>query len=92
MKDRSTAHLRIYVGGLTEKATIDDLYEHFIPYGPIDGIVINKLFGFVQFRNETSAQQAISKGNGSVFQGKNINVKTARTTDDRYNANVFRII
>ncbi|KAJ8713586.1 hypothetical protein PYW07_013956 [Mythimna separata] len=79
MKDRSTSHLRIYVGGLQESANIDELYEHFIQFGQINGIVINRNFGFVQFEDESSAQEAIIKGNGSMFQGKSLNVKTAQT-------------
>ncbi|PZC76059.1 hypothetical protein B5X24_HaOG205198 [Helicoverpa armigera] len=79
MKDRATSHLRIYVGGLQDSATIDELYEHFIQFGQINGIVINRNFGFVQFEEESSAQEAISKANGSIFQGKSLNVKTAQT-------------
>lgn len=79
MKDRATSHLRIYVGGLLESATVDELYEHFIQFGQINGIVINRNFGFVQFDEESSAQDAILKANGSIFQGKSINVKTAQT-------------
>ncbi|XP_026737866.1 nuclear receptor coactivator 5 [Trichoplusia ni] len=79
MKDRSTSHLRIYVGGLIETATVDELYEHFIQFGQINGIVINRNFGFVQFEDESSAQEAINKANGSIFQGRSLNVKTAQT-------------
>ena len=78
MKDPFTAHLRIYVGGLTDDAEIDELYNHFIEYGPITGIVINRIFGFVQFQQESSAQEAIKKANGSVLQGKKITVRTAQ--------------
>lgn len=79
MKDRATSHLRIYVGGLLESANVDELYDHFIQFGQINGIVINRNFGFVQFEDEASAQEAIIKGNGSIFQGKSLNVKTAQT-------------
>lgn len=78
MKDPSTAHLRIYVGGLSDDAEVDDLYNHFIEYGPIAGIVINRIFGFVQFQQESSAQEAIKKANGSILQGKKITVRTAQ--------------
>ncbi|XP_045450571.1 nuclear receptor coactivator 5 [Melitaea cinxia] len=78
MKDKATAHLRIYVGGLTDDANVDELYNHFIEYGEIDGIVINRIFGFVQFRQESSAVEAIKKANGSVFQGKTITVRAAQ--------------
>ncbi|CAH2210142.1 jg24240, partial [Pararge aegeria aegeria] len=77
MKDRATAHLRIYVGGLKDDATVDDVYNHFIEYGQIDGIVVSRVFGFVQFHQESSANEAIAKANGSVFQGKKITVRPA---------------
>lgn len=83
MKDRSTSHLRIYVGGITENATVDDLYERFIQYGQINGIVVNRNFGFVQYETEASAKQAIAEADGSVFQGKNINVRISQTNPDK---------
>ncbi|KAF9786586.1 hypothetical protein SFRURICE_016309 [Spodoptera frugiperda] len=79
MKDRATSHLRIYVGGLQDSASVDELYNHFIQYGEIHGIVINRNFGFVQFAEESSAQEAIVKANGTMFQGKSLSVKTAQT-------------
>lgn len=81
MKDRTTSHLRIYVGGLTDRATVEELYEHFIRFGQINGIIVNRNFGFVQFEKEASAQEAIAKSDGSVFQGKTLSVRTAQTTD-----------
>ncbi|CAH0398829.1 unnamed protein product [Chilo suppressalis] len=83
MKDKSTSHLRIYVGGLTDKTTVDDLYEHFIQYGQINGIITNRNFGFVQFETEKSAQEAITRGNGSNFQGRSITVRTAQTNPEK---------
>lgn len=78
MKDKSTAHLRIYVGNINKSVTDVDLFEHFKEYGTITGIVINVNFGFVQFEEEASAQAAISKSNGASIQGKTINVRTAQ--------------
>ncbi|XP_063535280.1 nuclear receptor coactivator 5 [Cydia strobilella] len=83
MKDRSTSHLRIYVGGITENATVDDMYDHFIQFGQINGIVVNRNFGFVQFDTEPSAKQAIAGADGSIFMGKTINVRTAQTNPDK---------
>lgn len=79
MKDPSTSYLRIYVGGIPEKTTAEDMYEHFKPYGKIMGIAVNRLFGFVQYEEEASAQAAINKAAGSSFLGKTISVKTAQT-------------
>ncbi|XP_072947449.1 uncharacterized protein Neos [Epargyreus clarus] len=83
MKSRATAHLRIYVGGLPDSATVEELYEHFIPFGQINGIVINRIFGFVQFDKESSVQDAITKADGSVFQGKQIMVRPAQTHNEK---------
>lgn len=83
MKDRSTSHLRIYIGSLPDNASIDDIYEHFITYGKINGIITNRNFGFVQFAEESSAREAITKANGSTFQGNRIIVKTAQTNTDK---------
>lgn len=83
MKDRATAHLRIYVGNLADKTTVEELYEHFITYGQINGIVINRNFAFVQFEEESSAQEAIAKGNGSVLKGKILIVRTAQSNEKR---------
>lgn len=83
MKNRATAHLRIYVGGITERATLEELYEHFSPFGQITGLIYNRSFGFVQFENESSAQEAIAKADGSIFQGKSLCVRTAVTDRQR---------
>lgn len=83
MKDRSTSHLRIYVGGLTDSATVDGLYDHFISYGQINGIVINRGFGFVQFEDEECVQKAVNSANGSMYQGKSLTVKRAQTNSDK---------
>ena len=83
MRDLATAHLRIYVGGISTKATIENLYEHFSPCGKINGIVINRNFGFVQFETEESAQDAIAKFNGSMFNGSTITVRTAQTNVEK---------
>ncbi|XP_052741738.1 nuclear receptor coactivator 5 [Bicyclus anynana] len=77
MKDRATAHLRIYVGGIKEETDVDDLYNHFIEYGQIDGILVSRVFGFVQFNQESSANEAIAKANGSMLMGKKITVRPA---------------
>lgn len=91
MKNRATSHLRIYVGGLPDITSVDELYEHFIKYGQINGIIINRNFGFVQFEEESSAQEAIAKGNGSTFKGKNLIVRTAQTTEKKKETEVVTI-
>ncbi|KAM3966353.1 nuclear receptor coactivator protein neosin [Aphomia sociella] len=91
MKDRSTSHLRIYVGGIVDNATVEDIYDHFITYGKINGIVINRNFGFVQFEEESSAQDAIAKADGSIFQGKTLSVRTAQQNPDKRHTEVVTV-
>ncbi|KAL4712043.1 hypothetical protein ACJJTC_003710 [Scirpophaga incertulas] len=83
MKDRATSHLRIYVGGISDGTAVDELYDHFISYGQINGIVINRNFGFIQFETEQSAKDAISKADGSVFKGRNLSVRASVTNTDK---------
>lgn len=83
MKDRSTSHLRVFVGGLQDNASIDELYDHFLPYGEVQGIVVNRGFGFVQFAEEAQAQKAINEGNGTHFQGKVLAIKASQSNPDR---------
>lgn len=83
MKDPATSHLRIYVGNLTDQVTVDDLYEHFSNYGQINGIIINKNFGFIQFEDESSVQTAILQGHSSELQGRSIAVKAAQSNSDK---------
>ncbi|KAJ0178189.1 hypothetical protein K1T71_006012 [Dendrolimus kikuchii] len=91
MKNRSTAHLRIYVGSLVDNISVDELYDHFIPHGQINGIVINRNFAFVQFEEESSVQAAIAKGNGSSLKGKTLIVRPAQTNDKRKDTEVVTI-
>ncbi|XP_059053758.1 nuclear receptor coactivator 5 isoform X2 [Achroia grisella] len=83
MKDRSTSHLRIYVGGIPDNTTVEQIFDHFTTYGKINGIVTNRNFGFVQFEEESSVQDAIAKGNGTTFQGKTLTVRTAQQNSEK---------
>ena len=78
--------MNIYVANIDFKATDADLKQLFQPYGDVSSakIIIDKetqrsrVFGFVEMADDAAANQAISKLNGSSFQGKNLDVSPAR--------------
>lgn len=81
----------VYVKNIDEKTTQQDLYELFSTTG--GEVVSCKLelfkdgssrgFGFVQFKEETHAEQAIEKLNGHKLHDKNIEVCKFAKRDDR---------
>lgn len=77
MRDPATANCRIYVGNLDETVQQDNLKEHFKKHGNIVGVAIQRGFGFIQFEEETSAQESIKNEHGVMFQGRKLNVKPA---------------
>lgn len=77
MRDPSTVNCRIYVGNLDDAVQNEKLEEHFKKHGNILGIVVQRGFGFIQFEQESSAQEAIKNEHGVVFLGKKLNVKQA---------------
>jgi len=75
LKDPATASSRIFIGHLqTDDITKLELEDHFAKYGTIIASVINRGFGFVQFEEEQSAQNAIQKENGAMFKGRRIGI------------------
>ncbi|XP_018393900.1 PREDICTED: hybrid signal transduction histidine kinase L [Cyphomyrmex costatus] len=79
LKDPATASSRIFIGHLqTDDITKLELEEHFAKYGIVIASVINRGFGFVQFEEEQSAQNAIQKENGAMFKGRRIDVRPAK--------------
>ncbi|KYQ46885.1 Nuclear receptor coactivator 5 [Trachymyrmex zeteki] len=79
LKDPATASSRIFIGHLqTDDITKLELEDHFAKYGTVIASVINRGFGFVQFEEEQSAQNAIQKENGAMFKGRRIDVRPAK--------------
>lgn len=61
---------RIFIGNLAaDKISRQDLEHVFAPYGKILGVSLHKNYGFVQFDNEESAEQAVAGENGLVKHG-----------------------
>jgi len=76
----------IYVGNLAFQFSESDLQSLFQEYGEIKSVKLisdkmtgkSKGFGFVTMENETEAQAAIDKLNGTSVEGRNIIVNQAR--------------
>ena len=76
----------IYVGNLAFQFTESDLQELFQEFGEIKSVKLisdkvtgkSKGFGFVTMDDETAANAAIEKLNGSAIAGRNIVVNQAR--------------
>ncbi|XP_058066290.1 nuclear receptor coactivator 5 [Anopheles bellator] len=68
---------RVYVGGLGEQATVQDVENLLKDYKPYRDLTLLRGFAFVQFHNELAAQAAIKSLNGKVFAGRKLVVKVA---------------
>jgi len=77
---------KIYVGNLPYSVDDAKLNELFSPYGEIEEAVVikdrmsgrSKGFGFVTFKDDESAQKAISGVNDKEVDGRSIKVNEAR--------------
>src|SRR4030042_3166118 len=83
--------MNIYVGGLANQVTEDDLRKAFEACGQVESanIIKDKFsgesrgFGFVQMPSKTEAQSAIEKMNGTDLMGRTITVNEARPRRER---------
>lgn len=77
---------KLYVGNLPFSATDDSLAQIFSQAGNVASAKIitdrdsgrSKGFGFVEMTTDEEAASAISKLNGTDFEGRNMNVSEAR--------------
>ena len=77
---------KLYVGNLPFAATEDGLRELFAQAGAVNSATIitdrdtgrSKGFGFVEMSSDSDAADAITKFNGSSFEGRTITVNEAR--------------
>jgi len=80
---------RLYIGNLPFSTTLEQLKEIFSKYGEIEDatIVTNKFsgrskgFGFIEFKEDSSADSAISEMNNKEIEGREIVVKEAEPFD-----------
>ena len=77
---------KIYVGNLAYSVDDDKLKELFSPFGEIEEAIVivdrfskrSKGFGFVTFKDEESAQKAISEMSEKEIDGRKMKVNEAR--------------
>jgi RNA recognition motif-containing protein len=77
---------KLYVGNLPYSATDDTLSDAFAQCGTVESAKIimdrdsgrSKGFGFVEMSSEQEAQNAISKLNGSDWEGRALTVNEAK--------------
>src|SRR5688572_275881 len=77
---------KLYVGNLPFSITEDRLHQLFSQSGKVESATIitdrdtgrSKGFGFVEMSSEQEAADAITKFNGSDFEGRSITVNEAR--------------
>ena len=82
---------KLYVGNLSFQVTEADLSELFAQVGAVDSVKIitdrdtgrSKGFAFVEMSDDSAAAQAISKFNGTDFNGRNLTVNEARPMEKR---------
>src|SRR5437762_4681881 len=82
---------RLYVGNLSFQVTEADLSELFAQVGSVDSVKLitdrdtgrSKGFAFVEMSDDSAAEQAISKFNGTDFNGRNLTVNEARPMEKR---------
>jgi RNA recognition motif-containing protein len=79
--------MNIYIANLPFKASENDVMGLFQEFGAVESarIITDKFtrrsrgFGFVEMNDDSQAQQAIEKLNGSEFMGRNLVVNEAKT-------------
>uniref|UniRef100_A0A914DNM9 RRM domain-containing protein n=1 Tax=Acrobeloides nanus TaxID=290746 RepID=A0A914DNM9_9BILA len=75
----------VFVGNLPYRATEDDLGHLFSQAGNVNNVRIiydretnrAKGFGFIEFSDEQSSQNAVNQLNGTEFQGRTLRVNLA---------------
>jgi len=79
----------LYVGNLPFNTTSDELREAFAQYGTVTRVQVitdretgrSRGFGFVEM--EEGADEAVTKMNGAMFQGRTLTVNEARPREPR---------
>lgn len=77
---------KLYVGGLSYSTTSDSLREYFAQCGVVESATVvtdrfsgqSRGFGFVEMSTAAEAQDAISKLNDQMFEGRKLLVSVAK--------------
>jgi cold-inducible RNA-binding protein len=83
--------VKIYVGNLPFKMTLEELSEMFEAHGDVaDAVIINdretgrsKGFGFIEISEDQAAKAAIDALNGKDVGGRALTVNEARPREER---------
>jgi len=83
--------VKIYVGNLPFKMTLEELSEMFEAFGGVaDAVIINdretgrsKGFGFIEMSEDQAAKAAIDALNGKDVGGRALTVNEARPREER---------
>ena len=83
--------MKIYVGNLPFKMTLEELSEMFEAFGCVaDAVIINdretgrsKGFGFIEMSEDQAAKAAIDALNGKDVGGRALTVNEARPREER---------
>src|SRR5436190_2957263 len=81
--------VRLFVGNLPYDATEDEIRSHFSSVGNLSYVFVpvdretgkKRGFAFVEFADETQAQEAIRQFNNQPFKGRPLAVNEARARD-----------
>jgi cold-inducible RNA-binding protein len=81
---------KLYVGNLAYQTTESELQELFAQVGAVTSVAIitdrdtgrTRGFGFVEFENDTEADEAIQRFNDKEFGGRNLRVNIARDRNE----------
>ncbi len=83
---------KLYVGNLNYSTTSDELTDLFSNYGQVESVKIieGKGFGFVEMGNQSEAESAKDKLDGSEFKGRSLRVNEAKPRSDSHKRNFSR--
>lgn len=78
--------MNLFVSNLSFQVESNDLKDFFTPYGEVTSSRVitdretgrSRGFGFVEMSDDAAANEAISKLNGSIVDGRTISVTVAR--------------
>lgn len=82
---------KLYVGGLPYSISDGQLSDLFAPHGTVESarVITDRMtgrsrgFGFVEMSNQSEAESAIDKLNGSQLEGRSLTVNEAKPKESR---------
>jgi len=89
--------MNIFVSNLGFHVESNDLKDFFTPYGEVTSSKVimdrdtgrSRGFGFVEMSNDAAGNEAISKLNGSMVEGRALSVNVARPKEKNNNSRFF---